>query len=162
MPDYEKVTRDQIMSFLNTTPSANSPTWSIIGVGVTEFAQEYNAQTTTEKWIIHKNATTTTDSYQISGSVSQKCYKGDAVFEFINALRRNASVGGDCVTQILDVDMYDETSSAYKATLYDCNISIDTYGGEDAVIEYTISYNGDPTLGTVTITGGVPTFTPTV
>lgn len=160
--EYTKITREQIVSFLDTTPSGNSRTWALIGVGITEFAQAYNAQTTTEKWIIHKNAVTTTDSYQISGSISQKCYKGDAVFEFVNNIRRNASVGAACVTNILDVDTYDETSGSYAATMYECNIAIDSYGGEEAVIEYTISYNGDPKLGTVTITDGVPTFTPSV
>ena len=160
--EYEKITREQIQSFLDTTPEGQSRTWNIIGVGITEFAQAYNAQTTTEKWIIHKNAVTSTDSYQISGSVSQKCYKGDPVFEFVNNIRRNASVGAACVTHVLDVDTYEDNNGAYPATMYECNIAIDSYGGEEAVIEYTISYNGDPKLGTVTITDGTPTFTPNV
>lgn len=125
--------------------------------------QNYNPQKTTEKWIIHKNATTTTDSYQITVPVSQKCYKGDPVFEFINEIRRTAGVGSKCVTQILDIDSWDSTTkeevTTCKATVYECNISITKYNDENAVIEYDIDYNGDPILGTVTFTNKVPTFT---
>lgn len=160
---YSKVTRDQIAHYLNVTPSAELESWKIIGVGVTDYSISYNPQTTTEKWIIHKNATTTLDSYQISGEVTQKCYKGDDVYDFINELRRKATIGGANETQVLDIDLYDETSGSYKATKYDVTVSITSYGGgEDAEIGYTISYNGDPILGTVTISAGTPVFTPEV
>lgn len=163
--NIEKITRDQIATYLDTTPSS-SATWKIIGIGVTSMGQEYNPQKTTEKWIIHKNATTTTDSYQISTAVSQSCYKGDPVFEFVNKIRREAGVGSKCVTNILDIDMWDATgegvNKSYKATKYSGNIAITKYNDENAVIEYDLDYNGDPELGTVTFADGVPTFTPEV
>lgn len=159
----EKITRDQIMSFLNTTPKEVSETWSLLGQGITEFGLEYNPQKSTEKFIIHRNATTSLESYQITGSVSQRIYKGDPCFEFINNLRRNASVGSDNETTILDVDKYDaDEAGAYKATKYDCTISITGYLSDEAVIEYDIDYNGQPTLGTVTLEDGVPVFTPEI
>lgn len=159
---YKKVTRDQIASFLNTTPSGESATWKIIGVGITDYGQSYNPQVETEKWIIHKNATSTLESFQIQGSVSQKCYFGDEVYDFVNNLRRRASVGSAVNTQVLDIDIYDETSGSYAATQYDCAVVVTSYAtGENPVIEYTIYYNGDPKVGTATITKGVPTFTET-
>lgn len=157
---YIEVERTQIASFLNTTPDAVSPTWKILGVGITDYGQTYSANKTTEKWIINKNATTTIDSVAISGDVSQKCYFGDEVYDFVNAIRREIKIGDDAKSQILDIDKYDVVSAGtYKATLYDCVISITSYAtGEKPMIEYTIDYNGDVTLGVVTITGGVPTF----
>lgn len=158
---YTKVTRDQIASFLNTTPSELTKSWKIIGVGITDYGQTYNPQVETEKWIIHKNATSTLESFQIQGSVSQKCYFGDEVYDFVNDLRRRASVGSTVNTQVLDIDIYDEENGAYKATMYDCAVVVGSYAtGETPVIEYTIYYNGDPVLGTATIVDGVPTFSP--
>lgn len=61
--------------------------------------------------------------------------------------------------------MWDATGTgtvSYKAKKSDATIIITSYGGSDAVIEYTIYYDGDPTEGSVTIADGVPTFTPTV
>ena len=157
----EKITREQVASYLDTTPSATA-TWAIIGVGVTSYGQSLNPQITTEKWIINKNATSTLDSFQIQGDVSQKCYKEDAVFEYINDLRRSAGIGSDVETNILDIDMWDEVSAGvYNATKYSCIVAVTSYMAEEAVIEYSVYYNGDPILGTVEITDGVPVFTET-
>lgn len=88
----EKITREQFATYLNTTPSAEA-TWSLVGVGVTGLGIAFNPQVKTEKWIIHKNATSALDSFQRQGDVSQKCYKGDPVFEYINELRRTCETG---------------------------------------------------------------------
>lgn len=157
-----KITREQIMSFLNVQPDG-SESWKIIGTGITDYGQSYNPQVETEKWIINKNATSSIESYQIQGEVSQKCYFGDPVYDFVNDLRRNAKVGSQCETQILDIDTYDATDSSYKATKYNVSIAITSYAkGETPVIEYTIYYNGDPIVGTATISSGTPTFSPSV
>ena len=157
---YTKVTRDQIASYLNTKPTEQNPTWKIIGVGITDYGQSYNPQVETEKWIIHKNATSTLESFQIQGTVNQKCYYGDDVYDFVNDLRRKASVGSAVNTQVLDIDIYEEkTIGNYVATLYDCAVVVTSYAtGENPVIEYTIYYNGDPKVGTASIVDGVPTF----
>lgn len=162
---YKKVTREQIATYLNTTPSESSEKWSIVGVGVTDYGQSFNPQVETEKWIIHKNATSSLESYQIQGDVSQKCYFGDEVYDFVNNLRRTAGVGSAVETQVLDIDLYDSTGEApsikYKATKYNCMIAVTSYAtGESPVIEYSIYYNGDPVVGTVSIVDNVPTFTP--
>ena len=144
MPEtIKKFNRDEIATFLDTTPNALSSTYALLGTGITSFAIAYNPQITTEKWIIHRNATSSLDSNQKQGDVSQKIYKNDPCFEFVKGLRDKT--GGDVQVKILDVDTYDETSSGvYSAKLSDGMIAITSYGGEDAVLEYTIYYNGDP------------------
>lgn len=156
----EKITREQVVSYLNTTPNSQNATWGLIGIGITSYGLGFNPQVTTEKWIINKNATSSLESYQIQGEVSQKCYKGDPIFEFVNELRRTAGVGSEAETEVLDIDTYDEASSDnYKATKYKCTIAITNYMSEEAIIEYSIYYNGDPVLGTVTLDAqGKPTF----
>lgn len=141
----EKVTREQVGSYLNVGTKL-APEFKIIGVGITAYGIAYNPQVNTEKWIINKNATSSLDSYQLQGDVSQKCYKGDPIFDYINELRRSGAIGSAVESEILDVDYFDSN----KATKYACTIAITNYMSEEAVIEYSIYYNGDPVLGTAT------------
>lgn len=155
----DKITRDQFVTYLNTTPKGESETWGLVGIGITSYGISFNPQITTEKWIIHKAATSSLDSYQKQGDISQKCYKEDPIFEYVNEIRRKGGIGAEVQTQVLDIDRYDGTEGgAYKATKSDVIIAISNYMAEDAVIEYTIYYNGDPVLGTVTFTDEDPTF----
>lgn len=161
MPEgLTKVKRSQIMTFLDTDTTGESPEWARLGVGITSYGVAYNPQITTEKWIIHDNATSTLDSNQKQGDVSQKIYKGDPCFEFVNGLRDK--VGGEVQVKILDIDMWAGSADSYPAKQSDAILAVTNYGGEDAVIEYSIYYNGDPTEGKVTLADGTPTFAPTV
>ena len=158
--DIEKIKRSQFLTFLDTTPSENSRTWAIVGVGVDEYATAYNPQVDTEKWIIEDNARNDHTSNQKQGSVKQKCYKNDPAFEFVANGRDKLNYK----THILDVDTWNGTesgsSATYPAKQSDGLVAITSYSGEE--IEYDLYYDGDPTEGTVTIKDGVPTFTPTI
>lgn len=156
--DYEKITRDQMATYIDVAKNPTTPSWKLLGIGITGYGIAYNPQVTTEKWIINKNATSSLDGYQRQGDISQKCYKGDPVFEFVNEIRRNCSIGAQVQTQVLDIDRYDQANGAFKATKSDIIVTITNYMAEDAVIEYSIYYNGDPVVGTVTFTDEVPTF----
>ena len=155
--DIEKVKRSQFLSYLNTTPSGNSATWKVLGIGITDYGIDFNPQVDTEKWIIEDNARTDHSSNQKQGSVTQKCYKGDAVFEFVY----NGMDKLNYKSQVLDIDTWNGTSGSYPAKVSDVIITVTSYMGENAEIEYDIYYDGDATEGTVSIADGVPTFTPT-
>ena len=161
MADYvpsgiEKIKRSQFLTYLNTGTST-TPTWSVLGVGITDYGIDYNPQVDTEKWIIEDNARNDHSSNQKQGSVTQKCYKGDAVFEFVNAGRDQLNYK----SQVLDIDRWNGEGSSYPAKMNDVIITVTSYMGEDAEIEYDIYYDGDAIEGTVTFTGSTPTFTPT-
>ena len=153
----EKINRSQFLTYLNTTPSATEKTWSVLGVGITEYGIAFNPQVDAEKWIIEDNARNDHSSNQKQGSVTQRCYKGDPVFEFINAGRDQLNYK----TQVLDIDRWNGTGTTYPAKMNDVIITVTNYMGENAEIEYDIYYDGDATEGTVTFTGSTPTFTPT-
>lgn len=159
VPDgIEKVNRSQFLTYLDTTPSASSPTWSILGVGITDYSVSYNPQVDTEKWIIEDNARTDHTSNQKQSSVEQKIYKGDPCFEF-------ASNGRDKLnykTHILDIDRWNGTGSSYPAKMSDGVLVVTEAMGENATLSYDLYYDGDVVEGTVTFTGNVPTFTPSV
>lgn len=151
-----KIDRSQFLTYLNTGTEL-SPTWSVLGVGITEYGISYNPQVDTEKWIIEDSARNDHTSNQKEGSVTQKCYKGDPVFEFVNEGRDKLNYK----SQVLDIDRWNGSGSSYPAKMNDVIITIENYMGENAEIEYSIYYDGDPVEGSVTFTGDTPTFTPT-
>lgn len=153
----EKINRSQFLTYLDTTPSSTA-TWKILGVGITDYAISFNPQVDTEKWIIEDNARTDHSSNQKQGSVTQKCYKGDEVFEFVQEGRDELNYK----THILDIDTWAGENGSYPAKMSDGIITVTSYMGENAEIEYDLYYDGDSTEGTVTITDGVPVFTPNV
>ena len=159
----KKINRNEWVEFLNTTPSGASPTWNIIGVGITEKSTDYNAEVTEEKWIIDKNTRRTVDSYGLSSGVEQTAYKGDPVFEFIDDIRYRLKTGTDAETTSLEIDKYsvtdEQTTPKYRARLWNVGIEISSNAGDSAKVNYNINYNGDPKFGTVTFTDGKPTFT---
>ena len=166
----EKIKRPLIAHFLDTSKSATyeSATWARIGVNVTDMSIDYGAQTETEQDIVSSSATTDVTGYQPTSAVSQQCTKGDGIFEFITELRRSRATLGDCHTWMLNVDLWDSTGSApsmtYAAEVQEVSIQVDTYGGaggETPVQDFTINFVGDPVKGTVTISGGTPTFSAT-
>ena len=103
------------------------------------------------------------DSYAPQIAVTQYCYKGDQVFDFVDSLRKKRAIGSDCETELLMVYIYDtEDDTTYAAEKQNVAIQVDTFGGtggERNSIAYNVLFNGDPTIGTATITAGTPTFT---
>lgn len=153
----EKINRSQFLTYLNTTPTSQTAKWDVLGVGITEYGIDFNPQVDTEKWIIEDNARNDHSSNQKQSSVTQRCYKGDPVFEFVNAGRDKLNYK----TQVLDIDRWNGTGTSYPAKVNDVIITVTSYMGENAEIEYDIYYDGDATEGTVTFDGNTPTFTPT-
>lgn len=155
----EKIKRVKFAHFLNTGVSA-TPTWSRINKGVTELTISYNPEVTTEKYIGDDNSSNSIDSYAPNSSISQTAFSDDPIFEFIDNIRKTRATGEDCRTQLLNVNIYEESSGEYYAEKQDVLVQIDSIGGEGNVgIEYTLLYDGDPVQGTATISNGTVTFT---
>lgn len=155
MADIEKLKRSQFQTFINTTPGT-SETWKLLGTGIEEYGIDYNPEVNTIKWIINDASTSTIESLQKQGSVSQTCYKGDAVFEYVYSLLDKT--GAECETQVLDIDTWNkvEGENSYSAKKSNIAIGVTRYSGD--TIEYDIYYNGDPIVGSATISDGTPTF----
>ena len=164
MPDaiIKKIKRSEFATFLNTTPSSTA-TYSRMGKGITGQTIAYNPATTSETYIHEDAATTSIDSYAPSINTPQTCYAGEPVFEYVDGLRRARAVGADAETDILLVYLYSGTQDGgYAAERCKAAISIEEFGGDGGAptsITYTISLNGDPELGTASVTDGAVTFT---
>lgn len=157
----EKVKRSAFATFLNTTP-ASTATWSRMGKGITSQTISYNPATTSETYIDEDAATTSLDSYAVSIATPQTAYAGEAVFDFVDGLRKARAVGADCETELLLVYIYDKDDQGkYAAEKCKVVVQVDDFGGDggaSVVMNYTINLNGDPTIGKATITGGNVTF----
>ena len=158
------VKRKEIMLYLDTTPTKENETWGLHGKKSTTATYSYNPNSTSETYITDDNATVTLDSYNVTIDGNMKCYHGDAIYDYINGLRYNMATGSDAETKALLIDKYDKdtTGNSFKAQVFNCTISVESYGGDGGVtpsITFTIGLNGDPTQGSVTFTGETPTFT---
>ena len=156
IPDsIEKVKRSQFVTYLNTTPAGDNPTYKILGIGITDYGISYNPQVDTEKWIIEDNARNDHTANEKQSTVTQKMYKNDPCFEFVNAGRDELNYK----TDVLDIDRWNGTQAGYPATKSNVIITVTNYMGENAEIEYDLYYDGDAIPGTVTFdSDGVPTF----
>jgi hypothetical protein len=158
----EKIKRSLFATFVNTTPDGESETWARMGKGITSQNISYNPNVTTEQYIDEDNATSSVDSYAPSLDGTQTCYKGEPVFEYIDGLRQKRAVGSALETEVLFVYMYAGTDSSFKAEKNKCVIQLGEYGGDgggNITLTYTIGLNGDPVVGTATVTDGNVAFT---
>lgn len=145
--------RSAFLLFLNTTPkTTTTPTYALVGDGVTELSISYNPQTNTEQYIHQDTANTELTGYQPNAPVTSQVVKGDAAFEFINEMRKQLPIGSDAHTDIVMMDAFEEeTGGAYPATRQPVSIQIDSYGGaasDPLSIGYTINWRGSGEDGT--------------
>lgn len=162
---YERLNNTSKVKFLNTTPTATTPKWDIIGRGITSNENSYGAKTNDEHWIIEDNERHSLDGYSLGSDVEQTAIKGDGVFEYVDDLMFKMAKGSECETQMLEIYKYrvseTESTPKYDARLFNVLIVPDTdtiEGGSALKIKYKIQVQGDPTFGTVTFSNGTPTF----
>lgn len=153
--DYTRITEDQFVRFIDTTPTATNPTWALVaaveegGAGI-----DYNPNIDRLKLIVNQNATSNHTSNDKQMSVTYLAYKGDPCFAFVNDGRDKLNYK----TRLLEVDLWDETSGSYSAKMSEATIGITSYHGD--TIEFDVYADGDAQEGTVTVSNQVPTFTP--
>lgn len=156
-----KIKRSQVQSFLQTA-SSPSIVLSLIGSGVTTGTINYNPETSNETYIHEDGATIDVERYAPNLPVEASCVNGDAVFEYIDNLRKTRATLNDARTYLVNVWMYETPTSTdkYPAERQEVSIQIDSFGGDGGVatkINYTINFIGDPVLGKYDVSDG--TFT---
>lgn len=157
-----KVKRSEFATFLNTTP-ASTETWSRMGKGITGQTLAYNPTVNTNQFIDEDSGTSELEAYAPNIPTPQNAIVGDAVFDYVDSLRKTRALGSDAETDLLMVYIYDkDADDAYTAEKQRVVISIDDFGGDGGnpvVINYTVNFVGDAEMGTCTIVDGKPTFT---
>lgn len=145
-----KIKRSQVAIFLNTG-TVGTPEWDLIGEGVTEQTINYNPQTSEEIYVHQDSGNTNVESYKPNIPTPMTAIKGDAVFDFVDAIRKGRKVLAEAESEVCIVYLYETaTAGAYPAEKNACSIQIDDFGGpggESAKINFTINLNGDPVDG---------------
>ncbi len=152
-----KILESQFLRYIDTS-SNSTPDWKVIGVGVEEgnAGIEYNPNIERIKWIIDNSARSDHKSNDKQMTIPQKTYKNDPCFEFVNEGRDKLNYK----TKLLEIDTWNEISAGhYSAKMSEATISITSYNGDE--IDWDLYIDGDPTEGSVTMSGSVPSFTPT-
>ena len=156
-----KIKRSEFKTFLNTTPDSTA-TYNVIGDGVTTGTINYNPEVTTETYIDQTSASTEIERYAPVLPIEASAKSGDAVFEFIDTLRKDRATLADAQTDIVNVWLYESpTLNEYPAEKQTVSIQVDSFGGDGGTavkLNYTVNFIGDPVVGTFNPTTKV--FTP--
>lgn len=160
-----KLNRSALIHFINSTPSATSPSWFKIGKDVEDMSVQLNAQMETRRNILDETSVLH-NGYEPSFSVdTYYADPTDDIYDFIEGIALGRLKGDACKTQVLEVIVEDTAATSHEAYREDVMIEVTSYGGSQTgvAIPYTVHFDGNRTAGTVAIASGtgVPTFTPT-
>lgn len=155
MTTTSQVKRSQFATFMDTTPS-DTPTYALIGDGITSAEISYNPETEEYTFIHQDSGTTNLKSYSPSMPIEAIAVSGDSVFDFVDELRQSRAVLDAAKTTIVNVWLYEDPTGeapneTYPAEQQEVIVSIESFGGEGgdpAKINYTLNYAGDPVAGT--------------
>jgi hypothetical protein len=159
-----KIARSSFLTFLDVTPST-TPTYRLLGDGITDASINYNPTTSTEQYITEDSARTALDSYAPTMPVDATAKLGDPIFAFVDTLRKARAVLDAPTSTIVNVWKYEDAIDLYDleypAEQQSVIIAINTFGGAANVpnrISFSINYNGNPVAGSFNIL--TKTFTP--
>lgn len=142
--------RSLFATFMNIG-TATEPNYAKMGKGISEMKEAYNAEEETNQWIDEDVPTNELVSYAPSFDVTQRCYAGEKIFEFIDGKRDDLAVEEDAKTDCLKVYLYKQLAeNVYKASKINTTIVIGDFDAKE--ITYNVKQNGNQTQGYVTIT----------
>lgn len=159
-----KLEREALMHFLDASfdVSQEAPSWYIIGKDIEDMSVELNPDTETTKNILGE---TTVKDNGYEPSMSADPYYAnpeDDIYEKLRDIAMNRLKGDKCKTRLLEVIIENTESSSHKAWMEEVIVKPQSYGGDTSgvAIPFDVLFDGNRKEGTVTITAGVPTFTP--
>lgn len=156
--------REKLIHLFNTGTSA-SPTWVLLGDGITSLTEEFNPESETKQYINNANGTTAIKSYTPSISVERECMD-DTLQTWMNEKLRTLPTGSNAESEYIRINLLDETetSGTYNAVKRKCSYQFDSFGGDagsELMAGMTLGGIGDGVQGTVAIStsGGATTYT---
>lgn len=147
--------RDQ---FLQAMKLGAVTDYKILGWGATDIGIEYETDEETKRFVTQRNGSTVNKGYTLSSSVEQEVFTDDPLFEEIDKIRRNLSIGQLAKGSLLNVNLYDseeELPESVSGEEFAIEVVVNSFAGpaEDPLsISYTINYQGSPVVGTVALT----------
>ena len=151
--------KNQTQIFLDTTGGSASPTWARLGLS-TVLSIDINPSTEDYDFIKDENPTTVVDKNQPTLSQELMCQEGDSCFDYIWEMFYGLKSGSEVETSAIFAfpKASGSTTGSYEAWKSDVTIILGSFDAVARKITFDIRTAGDVTLGKVTVTGGVPTF----
>lgn len=162
----QELKRSAHLFYLNATPNAETPSWFLVYKKIDDMSVELNPNTETIKNILDETDIVD-NGYE--PSISEVPYyanpKDGDFYTFISDIAFKRLTGDDCMTECLEV-IVDRKTGPYRAFREKAMVKPQSYGGAQGGmrIPYSVSFCGDRTEGTATISADkkTPVFTETV
>lgn len=146
-----KIKRELFKTFINCTPSGETPAYQLLGDDLEELNIEMSANVTRQANILGENSITI-DRYEKTASVEPyKADSGTPLFTFLKGIIDDEKTLDDLKTDVVHVDVFGtETTGAYPAYKEEVFIEVTSYGGntEGFQIPFNIHFTGKRTKGT--------------
>jgi len=157
-----KVKRSLFATYINTGSYA-SPTYVLLGEGITNAGIAYNPKTLEETYIHEDSAHIEVESYAPSMDLEMTIDDADAAFTYLDGIRKVRGILADAESDIVNVWMYETPSGdSYPAERQKVSVSFNEFGGEGGTatkMSLVLSYRGDLIDGDFDVV--LKTFTPT-
>lgn len=154
LKDNQDIPREYLATLINATPSADTPTWVLLGEDLEELKMDISANVETKKNILGKTKIKVTN-YEVTDSVDPYyAKKGEVLYSFLENIVRNRLVLDECATQILTVYLWKGTTDAYEADMENCVIEVKSSGGDTTglSIPFDVHRTNEITAGTYNLT----------
>ncbi len=152
------VNRAERKHYLNTG-TEQSPQWSAIGEGFTEFTESKNAVSYSRRYIHEATKRTDVTGYAPVIDYEFEVYRDNAVIDLLRTITDRELCGDQAQVDVLTVDMFDETETpgSYHAIRRRYSVIPDECGeGTDALCYTgTMKAVGDITPGTFVTASGI-------
>lgn len=159
MPD--RITKNYWIPFIDiSAPSSETPSWGRVDLS-TIFEIAANPETEDVDFINMESAQTELRYYKPTMDQEIACYLGNPMYDFMADKFFRLDVTEAVMPVLVVFPKTTVEATSVPAWLYeDALIVFNTLSSTDGKIAFTINFNGEKQLGTVAMTGGVPTFTP--
>lgn len=148
--------------YINTTPTGEAETYTLMGTGFTQANESPSAQTTSKRYINMSSASQSVTGYEWSISFEADQIIDDVAVEYIRAIGEELKTGADCETDIVivDLDKAEPTpENAFRARKFNVAIAVSDFEDNDGELTMSGDFlgQGDPIIGTFATT--TKTFT---
>ncbi|WP_304508918.1 hypothetical protein [Anaerotignum sp.] len=149
----ETVMRNQIADYLNTG-TAETPAWSLMGVGFNTLDENPNAQQDSKTYINQVSQTTHIKSYQTQFPFDTDLIASEDAVMALYTIGKNQKTGADAELEYIRVDLFaphptlENTYEARKFTVAASVTGITGAGGETVKVTGTLYGVGDAIQGT--------------
>ena len=145
--------REKLMHFFNIG-TLESPSWVLLGDGITSLTEEFNPETDTKQYIHQANGVTSVKSYTPSISVERE-YISDELQTWMNEKIKLLPTGSAAVSEYIRINIMEkDTAGSYPAVKRKCSYQFDSIGGDagsELVSAMTLGGIGDGELGTFNV-----------